>query len=146
EERKSVRTLMQWSSQKNGGFSDAPTKKLVTKIISDGEFSYKKINVDDQQRDADSLLNWLRRAISMRKESPEFGWGDYEVIETKNRQVLAHCCSTVNGNIIAVHNFSDQEVCINLNFEKLDGMMNIFGDLKYDPFDPKSKELVLSPY
>jgi len=125
EERKSVRTLMQWSSQKNGGFSDAPTKKLVTKIISDGEFSYKKINVDDQQRDADSLLNWLRRAISMRKESPEFGWGDYEVIETKNRQVLAHCCSTVNGNIIAVHNFSDQEVCINLNYEKLDGKMNI---------------------
>ena len=59
---------------------------------------------------------------------------------------MTHCCGTENGTVIAVHNFSDQELSIKLKLEDIDGMMDIFGDTKYDPFDPKSKEMVLSPY
>ena len=144
--RQSVRTLMQWSNKENAGFSEAPTDKLVGKIISEGEFSYKQVNVDDQQRDADSLLNWMRRAISMRKESPEFGWGKFEVLETNDHRVLAHRCFTDNGTAIAIHNFSDKEITITLELSDTDGFMNMFGDGKYYSFDPRSLKVSLSPY
>lgn len=146
EGRESVRTLMQWSGRQNGGYSDAPLEKFVGKMISEGEFSYEKVNVDDQQMDPDSLLNWMRRAISFRKESPEFGWGEFEVIETNNPKVLAHCCRTKNGSAIAIHNFSQKEERAALELKDLEGFMNMFGDKIYDPFNPQEESVLLMPY
>jgi maltose alpha-D-glucosyltransferase/alpha-amylase len=78
EGRMAVRTPMQWSPRRNGGFSTAPGEQLVRPIVDEGPFSYKEVNVADQRQDGDSLLNWMERAIRIRKENPEFGWGRCE--------------------------------------------------------------------
>ncbi|MDT0690482.1 alpha-amylase family protein [Salegentibacter sp. F188] len=146
EGRSSVRTVMQWSDDKNGGFSDAPEDQLIRNIISDGDFSYKKINVNDQHRDHDSLLNWMAHAIKFRKEFREFGWGDYTVMDSGNKSVLAHCRNSDKGTAIAYHNFSDKEVVVKAKFEKPDEIVDIFGDERYDAFDPETQEIKLNPY
>lgn len=146
EGRKSVRTLMQWSDEEHGGFSDAPKGKLIKEMIAEGEHSYKNINVQDQHRDANSLLNWMERAISFRKESPEFGWGDYEVIDIDNPRVLAFRRKSEKGVGIALHNFSDKEESITLKFEDAKDITDVFGDKKYKKFNPEHQELKLSPY
>jgi maltose alpha-D-glucosyltransferase/alpha-amylase len=108
-ERQSVRTPMQWSAEPNGGFSTTAADRLVRPVISGGDFGYERVNVADQRRDPDSLLNWMERAIRMRKECPEFGWGQYRVIETGARGVLAHCCLWKRGTVVAVHNLTGRK-------------------------------------
>ena len=148
EERNSVRTPMQWTSQKNAGFSKAEVQKIVRPVIGNGAFSYRNVNVKDQHRDSESLLNWFDRIISFRKECVEFGFGEYEVLETSNKAVLAHACRWKEGLAIAIHNFSDKEVKISLNLEKKETEMliDVFGDQQYAGFDPASQEITLGPY
>ena len=145
-ERESVRTLMQWSADKNGGFSSAAPGNLVRNIISKGEFSYKKVNVSDQHRDPDSFLNWIARAINMRRETSEFGFGDYEVIKTGDPEVFAHLRRSDRGLGLAVHNLGDKEKRIRLELEDTRDIVDIFGDQKYEDFDPGKQEVKLSPY
>lgn len=144
--RDSVRTWMQWSSDSNGGFTEAEISGTKGNTISKGEFSYKQVNVRDQQMDPHSLLNWMRRAISFRKESPEFGWGAFEVVKTDNKNVLAHCCRTKDGAAIAVHNFSAEEQQVALDLRDLEGFMDMFGDKVYDPFDSNKNQLFIRGY
>lgn len=144
EERKSVRTLMQWSKEKNGGFSNVEPEQLVRETISEGPFSYKKVNVIDQHRDPSSLLNWMSRAIHIRRETPEFGWGEYEVLETNNPKVFAHYIKSNKGMAIAFHNFSDKEENVKLELENPETIIDIFGDKKYENFDPDKQEIKLS--
>ncbi|GAB2771468.1 alpha-amylase family protein [Salinimicrobium soli] len=146
EGRKSVRTLMQWSAGSNGGFSKAPKDKLVKKIIVEGPYGYKAHNVNDQHRDPNSFLNWMIRAINLRKESPEYGWGDFQVLETNNSKVLAGYRTSNKGIGIAIHNFSDQEQTVKLELDEPENFTEIFGDKKYNDFDPASQEIKLSPY
>ena len=144
--RDSVRTLMQWSAGENGGFSNAPRKKLVRNIISKGPFSYEKVNVNDQHRDQDSLLNWMDRAINFRKECPEFGWGEYKALKTGNPHVFAHIRSSEKGVAVAVHNLSNEDVKITLDLEEELEIMDVFGDKKYEAINSDSRELKLSAY
>lgn len=147
KERNSVRTPMQWSSQKNAGFSTAPESALVMPMITSGDYGYKHINVKDQHRDPNSILNWMRQAISFRKECPAFGWGKYEILETGNQAVLAHRCCWEDNLAIGVHNFSDQEVSLTLSLEEedTDQLLDVFGDRKYH-FDAKTGKLHLGPF
>lgn len=146
EGRTSVRTTMQWSGKKNGGFSVASKKDLIRPAISKGDFSYKKVNVNDQHLDPDSFLNWMARVINFRKEFREFGWGDYEVLDTGNKAVLAHRIASDKGVGIAVHNFSRKDVTITLELEDTKDIIDVFGNKRYDAFDPKTKKLKLNGY
>jgi len=127
EERHSVRTPMQWSDEKNGGFSSASRRALIWPVISGGEYGYERVNVVSQRRDSDSLLNWMERAIRMRKECPEFGWGEWRILETGDPTVFAHACQWLDGHVIAVHNFSDEARTITLKFKDLDASANANG-------------------
>jgi maltose alpha-D-glucosyltransferase/alpha-amylase len=117
EERQPARTPMQWSSEPNAGFSTAPADQLVLPVITEGEYSYKYVNVIAQRCDPKSLLNWMERAIRMRKECPEFGWGKWQIIETGNPCVFAHRCEWHKGVVIAVHNLSSQACTVKLDLE-----------------------------
>jgi hypothetical protein len=86
-ERECARTAMQWSGDRYGGFSTA--SKPIVPIIDDGEHGFRKVNVADQRRDPESLLNWTERRIRMRKELPEIGWGECTVVEAGAAPVLA---------------------------------------------------------
>jgi maltose alpha-D-glucosyltransferase/alpha-amylase len=109
EERESVRTPMQWSAHENGGFSSAHPAKVVRPVVDEGKFSYTKVNVERQQSDRRSLLNAVERMIRTRKECPEFGWGEFRILNAKPDTLLAHVCEWRGGAVLAIHNLlSDQ--------------------------------------
>ena len=109
-ERNSVRTPMQWSDAKNGGFSTADPSQLVRPVISDGEFSFHKVNVAAQRHDENSLLAWMQERIQVRNQCPEFGYGDCEILDVGDARVFAHRCRWGDGEVLALHNLSDQAV------------------------------------
>lgn len=144
-ERNSVRTAMQWSSERHGGFSASREDTIVVPIISEGPFSYGAINVHKQLIDPLSFLNWMERVISARKECIEFGYGDYETIETDNPGVLIHICRYKAGEAIAVHNLTEEATAITLD-QFSEHMIEYFGDQKYEPVSADEKQVQLGPY
>jgi maltose alpha-D-glucosyltransferase / alpha-amylase len=102
-ERECARTPMQWTSERHAGFSRA--KKIVRPVISDPVFGFEKVNVAEQRRDPDSLLNWTERMIRMRKECPEISWGEYSVLRTDTSQVLALRYDWRHTSLLTLHNF-----------------------------------------
>ena len=89
--RMSVRTPMQWTDETNGGFSPARPSRL-RRPVAEGRFGPLAVNVAEQRRDPDSLLNWLERMIRRRRETPELGWGEWRVVAHRRPAVLAHRC------------------------------------------------------
>jgi maltose alpha-D-glucosyltransferase/alpha-amylase len=106
KERDAVRTPMQWTSGPNAGFSTA--KRLVHPVISEGPYSYERVNVELQRRDPHSLFNWMVKMIRVRKECPEIAWGDWTLLPTGSRSVLAMCFSWRGNRVVTLHNFSNQ--------------------------------------
>jgi maltose alpha-D-glucosyltransferase/alpha-amylase len=102
--RAAVRTPMQWSSEPNAGFSRAP--QVARAVVDSGPFSYEAVNVADQRRDPESLLNWMERMIRIRKETPEIGWGRWEVLRTNDEAVLGIAYTWKGSAVIAVHNLA----------------------------------------
>ena len=78
---------MQWTNEQHGGFSRSA--QVVRPVINDPAYGYKVLNVTDQRRDPQSLLNWTERIIRMRRECPEISWGSLIVLRTNEPQVLA---------------------------------------------------------
>ena len=130
EERKPARTPMQWSSAPNGGFSSASTDQLVLPVVAEGEYSYEHLNVNKQRRNPESMLNWMERAIRLRKECPEFGWGAWQILETNHPGVFAHRCEWKGGVVIAVHNLDriDCTVTLTLKDDANKGLIDLFED------------------
>jgi maltose alpha-D-glucosyltransferase/alpha-amylase len=118
-DRMSVRVPMQWSDERNGGFSNAAPKDLV-RPVKTGRFGPKHVNVAAQRREPDSLLNFLERLIRRRKETPEFGWGSSTLIETGAPQLFAHRCEWQGSTVAAVHNLSPSKAraTLDLGVEK----------------------------
>jgi maltose alpha-D-glucosyltransferase / alpha-amylase len=88
-DRNGVRTPMQWSGDRNAGFSRANRQRLYLPVIVDPEYHYESINVETQQANPHSLLGWTRRLIELRKQHPAFGRGTLEFLHPENRKVLA---------------------------------------------------------
>jgi glycosidase len=105
--RMAVRTAMQWTSGRNGGFSTAPPSRMVAPLSADG-FAPEYVNVDDQRRDPDSLLAFMSLLIRRYRESPELGWADMTVLEQPCTDVLAHRCSWGDGTMVALHNLGPE--------------------------------------
>jgi maltose alpha-D-glucosyltransferase/alpha-amylase len=108
DDRQSVRTPMQWSGERNGGFSSAGEEHLIRPVIEHGEFGYARVNVDAQRRDPGSLLSWMRRALGVRRECPEVTSGRLEFIDAGDPAVLAHRCVHDHGVLTALHNLSGE--------------------------------------
>ncbi len=89
-DRDGVRTPMQWSSDRNGGFSRADPASLVLPVVMDPLYGYHAINVEAQQRDPYSLLNWMRRLLAIRKQFQAFGRGTMKMLSPTNRRILAY--------------------------------------------------------
>ncbi|MGO7212988.1 trehalose synthase [Rhizobium ruizarguesonis] len=105
-ERDCARTPMQWSTEPEGGFTKS--KKLVSPVIKDGPYGFQHVNVAEQRRDPNSLLNWTERMIRMRKEAPEIGWGDFSVIDTGDDGVLALRYDWRGNSVLILHNLHAQ--------------------------------------
>jgi trehalose synthase len=107
--REAVRTPMQWSTDRNGGFSDAAPRRLVSRPPSDG-YAPEHVNVAAQLEDAESLLHFLRTLTARYRISPELGWGILEVIDQPAESLLVHSLAADVGRVIAVHNFAEVPV------------------------------------
>jgi maltose alpha-D-glucosyltransferase/alpha-amylase len=108
-ERNSVRSPMQWSADRNAGFSTAPRDRLVRPIIASRDFGPEEVNVADQQEDPKSLLQWMKALIRTRRQTPEIGLGSYQVLCAKPDCVLVHLCDWKGSRLLAVHNLSGKE-------------------------------------
>lgn len=108
--RESVRTSMQWNNKKNGGFSRAATDKLVRPVISEGDYAYQKVNVEQQQNDPHSLLNWIRQLIRIRKECGEITRGVFSIEPAEHEELLIHAMKGEEQTFIAIHNLSDKVI------------------------------------
>ncbi|MGG5890046.1 alpha-amylase family protein [Falsiroseomonas sp. HC035] len=113
-ERFPVRTPMQWSEEENGGFSGAPTDRLVRPVVRGGEFGFERLNVAAQRNRHDSLLEHNRRLIATRRACPEIGWGPCEVMETGVASVLALRSEWRGGVVVTLHNLAAEPVEISL--------------------------------
>jgi maltose alpha-D-glucosyltransferase/alpha-amylase len=103
-ERNCARTPMQWSTEPQGGFTKSD--KPFLPVISGGAYGFEHINVANQRRDPESLMNWMERMIRMRKEAPEIGWGEFSILPTKDPEVLALRYDWRNNSVVVVHNLS----------------------------------------
>jgi maltose alpha-D-glucosyltransferase/alpha-amylase len=104
-ERNCARTPMQWSNEKHGGFTKAA--KALLPVISGGAYGYEHLNVAEQRRDPESMLNWTERVLRMRKEIPEIGWGDCSVLSTGSPTVLGLRYDWRNNAVVFLHNLAD---------------------------------------
>jgi maltose alpha-D-glucosyltransferase/alpha-amylase len=148
KERESVRTPMQWSAEEHGGFSRAPKNGVVRPVIEKGEYGYKRRNVLLQRRDPDSMLNRMERLIRMRKECPEFGNGKLTVLSTSDSAILAHCCESDDGTVVAVHNLSDKarKTRLDLTDHGAQSVIEVLGDHPYEQLTGATHEIEMEPY
>lgn len=146
EQRFSVRLPMQWNNEKNGGFSSAPGKKLYNRALDHGDYSYKKINVEDQLLENGSMINFTRHLIAMRKLCPEIGTADWHAPRVNDKRCFAMYFQNKEDCVVVLHNFSDEELTVNLvaNFIPVK-MRDVFRDRKYAEQE-SLKNIPLGPY
>jgi maltose alpha-D-glucosyltransferase/alpha-amylase len=105
-DRNGVRTPMQWSGDRNAGFSTANSQRLYFPVITDPEYHFSTINVETQQANPQSLLWWMKRLIALRKRYKAFGRGSIEFLHPENRKVLAFVRKYEDETILVVANLS----------------------------------------
>jgi maltose alpha-D-glucosyltransferase / alpha-amylase len=120
-DRDGVRTPMQWSADRNGGFSRADPQRLYLPPIMDANFGYQAINVEAQQRDPSSLLNWTRRLIAVRKLQPAFGRGGLSFLYPHNRKVLAFIREHEGRKLLCVFNLARSAQAVELDLSEHSG-------------------------
>jgi maltose alpha-D-glucosyltransferase/alpha-amylase len=114
-ERYGARTPMQWSADPHGGFSRA--RRVIRKVVDHPIYGYKSVNVADQRRDPNSLLNWTERIIRMRTECPEISWGRWKILRSGSDQVLAMQYDWDGRTGVFVHNFDAKPCALRLHVD-----------------------------
>ncbi len=121
-DRNGVRTPMQWSADRNAGFSRANPQRLYLPVIIDPEYHYEAINVEAQQGNSESLLWWIKRLIALRRQHPVFGRGGIEFLEPENPKVLCFVRKDENERVLVVANLSRHAQYVELNLAGYRGM------------------------
>jgi maltose alpha-D-glucosyltransferase / alpha-amylase len=122
-DRDGVRTPMQWTGDRNGGFSRADFAALYLPPLMDPVYGYQAVNVEAQLRTPTSLLRWLRRFIALRKEHPVFGLGSYEPQPTDNPRVFAHVRRYEEDILLCVHNLGRSAQPVQLDLGRFEGLV-----------------------
>ncbi|GLK73889.1 alpha-glucosidase C-terminal domain-containing protein [Ancylobacter dichloromethanicus] len=147
-ERNCARTPMQWSNEPQGGFSAA--EKTYLPVISEGAYAYGEVNVADQRRDPDSFLNWMERMIRMRQETPEIGWGTFEVVDVGHDAVLCLRYEWRNNVALFLHNFHPEGVSVHFALAPPEGepnrLVNLLSDDHSAPDGEGRHNITLEPY
>ena len=128
-DRNAARTPMQWSAARNAGFSTAPRDDLVLDVVSRGEFGYRNVNVADQRHDPRSLLHFVRRANTVRRELRELSLGSWETLLLRETSVFAIRYRTDGSELVAVHNLAPSKVRV--RGLETDGYVDAFANRDY---------------
>ena len=147
-DRNGVRTPMQWSPDRNGGFSKADPQLLYLPPVMDPVYGYTAVNVEAQSRDRSSLLNWMKRMIAVRKAHKAFGRGSLEFLRPGNRKILAYIREYENDSILCVANLSRTAQPVELDLVRFKGRvpMEMLGHTPFPPIGELPYLLTLPGY
>ena len=147
-DRNGVRTPMQWTNDRNAGFSRADPPRLYAPVIMDPVYSYQAVNVEAQLRDPAALVHWMRNMIGLRKLFRVFGRGGLRFLAAENRSVLCYLRQLDDQSIVCVANLSHLVQPVSLELEEFTGSTPI-EMLGYTPFpgiESRPYFLTLGPY
>jgi maltose alpha-D-glucosyltransferase/alpha-amylase len=147
-DRDGVRTPMQWSIDRNGGFSRADPARLTLPVLMDPVYGYQAVNVEAQSRDPHSLLNWFRRMLAVRKEHRAFGRGELRFIRPQNRKILSYLREHEGETILCVANLSRTAQAVELDLSEFAGRVPIelTARTPFPPIGQLTYLLTLPPY
>jgi maltose alpha-D-glucosyltransferase / alpha-amylase len=147
-DRNGVRTPMQWSADRNAGFSRANPERLYSPVIMDPVYGYEAINVEAQQGDPSSLLNWMTRMIALRKLFHVFGRGTIEFLEPGNRKILAYLRTYGKERVLCVANLSRFAQPFDLDLSTMAGTtpVEMLGYVEFPRISRAPYPLTLGPY
>ncbi len=147
-DRNGVRTPMQWSGDRNAGFSRANPARLYSPVVMDPVWGYEAVNVEAQQSDQSSLLNWMRNMIALRKLFQVFGRGTLKFLDPENRKVLAYLRQLDGQTVLCVANLSRFAQPVQLDLAEMDGMLPVemLGYVEFPKIGKQPYPLTLAPY
>ncbi len=132
-DRDGVRTPMQWTGDRNGGFSRADFAQLFLPPLMDPVYGYQAVNVESQLRQPHSLLRWVQRFVGLRKAHPVFGLGSFEALLPENPRIFAHIRTYEEDVILCVHNLARSAQAVELDLRWYDGYVpeEMFGHSRF---------------
>jgi maltose alpha-D-glucosyltransferase/alpha-amylase len=147
-DRNGVRTPMQWTGDRNAGFSRTDPARLYSQPIMDPVYGYQAINVEAQERAPFSLLNWMKRLIGLRKQSRVFGRGSIDFIPSQNRKILTYVRRYEEDTILCVANLSRSVQPVELDLSRFKGMtpVEMLGLTEFPKIGDLPYFLTLGPY
>jgi maltose alpha-D-glucosyltransferase/alpha-amylase len=146
-DRDGVRTPMQWTGDRNGGFSRADFAQLYAPPLMDPVYGFQAVNVEAQMRHSTSLLRWMRRFISLRKQHPVFGLGTYEPLTPSNPRIFAHVRRYEDDLMLCVHNLARSAQAVELDLSDFEGRhpVELFGRSRFPRIGELPYLLTLAP-
>lgn len=134
-DRDGVRTPMQWSADRNAGFSRANPQRLYLPPIIDSEYHYQSLNVETQRMNPESFWWWTKRLIALRQRHPVFGRGSLEFLYPDNPKVLVYLRGDGQEQVLVVANLSRFAQCVELDLSRFEGMtpLELFGRTSFPP-------------
>jgi len=148
-DRDGVRTPMQWSPDRNAGFSHISSQQLYLPIISDGTYSYQTVNVEHQRGNPTSLLSWMRQLISVRCRHRVLSRGDITFLDPDNHHVLAFVRQLEGEHpFLVVANLSARAQSVELDLRQWSGAIptEVFGQIAFPVTSDRPYNMTLSPY
>ena len=121
-DRNGVRTPMQWTGDRNAGFSTADFAQLYLPPLLDPVYGYQALNVEAELRDQHSFLQWIRRMLTVRKEHPLFGLGSFKALHPVNPAIFAYVRTLGDDRILCVNNLSNRAQAAELDLSEYEGM------------------------
>ncbi len=147
-DRNGVRTPMQWTVDRNAGFSRANPAQLYSPVIMDAVYGYEAVNVEAQLSDSSSILHWMRNMIALRKLFRVFGRGTLEFLGPANRKILAYTRCYEGDQVLCVANLSRFSQPVELDLAHLAGMtpVEMLGYTEFPRIGAEPYRLALGPY
>jgi maltose alpha-D-glucosyltransferase/alpha-amylase len=147
-DRNGVRTPMQWSMDRNAGFSRANPQRLILPVVIDPEYHYESLNVENQQQNPTSLLWWTKRLVAMRKRFAAFGRGSIEFLAPSNSRVLAYVRQYLEETVLVVANLSRFSQHAELDLSRHKGLtpVELFGMSKFPIIGDAAYPISLGPH
>jgi len=145
-ERNAIRTPMQWTDQRNAGFSTAPKKALVRPVVSGGDFGYETVNVLAQRGQPGSMLSFMEQLLRALRECPEFGTGRCTTIDVGHRSVLALRYEAPTGTMLAIVNLDSTKHAVDASETATGHAVEVFADRAYARPGDDLRELEVGAY
>jgi maltose alpha-D-glucosyltransferase / alpha-amylase len=148
KDRDGVRTPMQWTMDRNGGFSTCDPDLLYLPVVSDAVYGYQSINVESQREMSHSLLNWMKRLIAVRKQHPAFGRGTITFLRPANGKVLPYLRRYQGAAMLCVHNLAGTAQSVELDLKEFFGSVpvELLGEARFPAVTALPYTLTLAPY